>query len=309
MLLCVFLHCSWHDTDNNTDPRVMGVPVSSTMWVGVFTFVFSSLLNGCIARETKPAAQETKSPSSATSTRSMSFYVSSFLWVCLLSVPLMMAHMVLVQILVGRSLPPQLVPPNMNMLICTMGWYGLILCVGLFSGWFFSPKAAPNPSARKPQTASESYKAVVAGINFSMLLHVVLVLYFAGIFVISQGWLGDSKDHVSTGMHQSIGPCDLTAVDYSGRTRNVHICESNMVHRDYFKFMDVLVGSEPQDEISWYSIRGLPLTQEWSSSAANIIGLCWVVFLVTDISLTLLCLSAGGNQFVSTRQVKMGKKE
>ena len=258
------------------------------MWVAVFSFVFSCLLNWRIAK-------------AEIGDRSALFYVSSFLCVCVPSVPLMMVHMALVQIVVGQSLPPQLVPPNLDMLAFTAGAYGLLLCFGVFFSRHVGPVSeagSGNPPPKRNASASATYKTISAGFNFSYLLHVVLVLHFVGLLVIAQGWIGDSKSHVSAGIHQSIGPCGLTAADYSGFTRNVHVCESNIIHRDYYEFIDndTTGSSERVAEINWYSIRGLPLSKDWSSSVSNMIGGCWVAFLMIDWCLTILCLVSGENQ-------------
>jgi hypothetical protein len=290
---CFLFHYDrWHDTDNNTIPRLMGVPVSSTMWVAVFTFVFSSLLNGCIARNTSK-------------TQSLGFYVTSFLWVCLLSVPLMMVHMAVVQMLVGQSLPPQLLSPNVDMLSFTGGLYVLLLCVGIFSSRYVSTKDTLSNATKPSMSAGVRYKAITAGFNFSYLLHLVLILHYSGLLIVARGWMGDSKTQMSTGIHQSVGPCDATAVDYSGLSRQVYLCESNMVHRDYFEFVDI-TSHATYAETSWYTIRGLPLTEEWTTAVSNTIGGCWVFYLMIDWCLTMLCLAAGESQ---SEKTDLGKKD
>ena len=108
--------------------RILGVPVSSTMWVGVYTCMFAMLFRTFVPPTHGARAQDIAIASaSGYAPRSYSvLHFTSLLRACfaaLLSIPLMMAHMMLVQCLMGGSLPPP-PPPTGIMLGMTMIAYG-----------------------------------------------------------------------------------------------------------------------------------------------------------------------------------------
>ena len=50
----------------------------------------------------------------------------------------------------------------------------------------------------------------------------VMVMYF--IYLLLNMVLGSPEDHISTGVHQTVGPCDVFDKDISGHERQVYLC-------------------------------------------------------------------------------------
>ena len=237
-----FLWWTWHDTDSNTIPRLFGVPVASTMWVTTFACSYSFLLHWSLPRAHVLSTVETRK------TTTFASLMKPFLVVCLFSVVLMMTHMACVQIVVSRTLPPLLPPPNYTMLLSVLGVYGTIAIYALLTK---APVATPTTAAASESNSSN--QSVVSG-SPTKLLSAALSLYFT-LYVLVAVY-GDPTTHVSTGVHQTYGPSEETAVDYSGLSRFVYVSLDNMVHKYYYTFMTEN-GNPPPDYDDWYTIRGL----------------------------------------------------
>lgn len=65
----------------------------------------------------------------------------------------------------------------------------------------------------------------------------------------------DPSNHVSTGIHETVGPCDVTATDLQGNTRRAYLCASDY-HEDY----ELGCTEVPREGSRWYTICGRPFT-------------------------------------------------
>ena len=238
----------WHDTDNNTIPRVYGVPVASTMWITVFEACFSWLMNISLPTEAKEKI------SSRTAIR-----IS--LTVILLSVPLMMIHMMVEQILFGRALPPQLPPPDMTMLLATLTAY--LLFIGFHSTTFD-----------------------ISRIRYSKILFLIIFLYTSTLLFIGIRFAPENQ--VSIGVHQVYGPSDVTATDWSGLSRYVYLSAENMQHKDYF----LIDTATTRDFSSWYKIQGIPHSDQWN----KILGIVLSLVLFTYIGIPAVIRNISGDR-------------
>lgn len=234
------LMCRWHDTDNNTIPRFLGVPVSSSMWLMVFTCVFSFLINYTL-------------PSSPTSHILSLASFRCLVLVCVGSVPLMMVHMMIVQIAVGQALPPTLPPPNFLMFILTAALYLLLSVAGFV--YFLRSKVR--------QIASHQ----------NIFLSAVVFGYHTCLFLIAS--LCDPAQERSISVHQTYGPSEVIASDWSGLSRQVYLSKENMRHTDYFEII-----GDIDMFTSWYEIRGLPKSNEWTQGFFTILAVSCVFYLV-----------------------------
>ena len=84
------------------------------------------------------------------------------------------------------------------------------------------------------------------------LLARTVILYFATLVLIMAFF--DPAKHVSTGVHQTIGPCYVEAKDITGLTRHRYLCPT-----DYNEpFTLACGGPAPPPEATWYTVCGLP---------------------------------------------------
>lgn len=67
--------------------------------------------------------------------------------------------------------------------------------------------------------------------------------------------LADPAAHVSTGVHQEIGPCYVEAQDITGLTRHRYLCARDFDEDFTFDGLEL-----PPDGTEWYAIRGRPHT-------------------------------------------------
>lgn len=83
-------------------------------------------------------------------------------------------------------------------------------------------------------------------------LRVALPLYFAILASIMAVF--DPATHVSTGVHQTYGPCGVEARDIAGHVRHEYLCAQELEEDFGFDCVDAL----PADRSTWYTVCGRP---------------------------------------------------
>jgi hypothetical protein len=78
-----------------------------------------------------------------------------------------------------------------------------------------------------------------------------LVAYFIVLIIAVTAF--DPATHVSTGVHETIGPCDITATDITGATRRAFLCLD-----DFDEDYDASCKGRPPSGARWYTICGRP---------------------------------------------------
>lgn len=252
-----FLWWTWHDTDNTTLHRLVGVPIASTTWLITFNFCFAYVL-----RKTFPSVVT----------------VAGGLWslvlTCAISVPMMMTIMALVACAVGfQDVRPFVSgepwgPPanNVAMYIVTTALIVLGAVRGLWT--------------EKRQLAS--------GNAPTQYLWAAVVLYFSVLAKLMVS--GDPTKHISTGTHQVYGPCGVEAIDYTGSSRHKYICKKDFEEDFTFNCPagpaenltanPVREGYDETDtKWQWYTVCGKPKDDGWLSKALGVCGFCSIVYI------------------------------
>eukprot|EP00602_Paraphysomonas_sp_CaronLab_P012813 CAMPEP_0185041908 /NCGR_PEP_ID=MMETSP1103-20130426/41792_1 /TAXON_ID=36769 /ORGANISM="Paraphysomonas bandaiensis, Strain Caron Lab Isolate" /LENGTH=159 /DNA_ID=CAMNT_0027581843 /DNA_START=615 /DNA_END=1094 /DNA_ORIENTATION=+ len=93
-------------------------------------------------------------------------------------------------------------------------------------------------------------------IRCSRVLTVLVLAHFS--FLTAMAIFGEPTQHLSIGVHQTYGPSDVVATDWSGLSRNVYISRENMIHKDYFYILGIL-----DDGQDWYAIQGKEKSEDW----------------------------------------------
>lgn len=204
-----FLWWTWHDADPPIRARLLGVPVSSTLFVLTFTGGFATWLGPLLTRREPPTRREA---------------FASLARAALLSTPLLMLQMAPLQVLDGGA-------PAYRALVAGLVVYATVAVVGLVR--------SRQPAA--PLATQPSPTAFPLG----------LVPYGAAL-VVSIG-LFDPGDHVSTGIHQTVGPCDAVVSDVTGGSRRAFLCPA-----DFDEDFDFRCTTTPADGARWYTLCGRP---------------------------------------------------
>ncbi|PAA69834.1 hypothetical protein BOX15_Mlig023060g1 [Macrostomum lignano] len=208
-----FLWWTWHDTDPPISYRMLGVPVGSTLWVITFTGTFSFLIRTVYLNWRRSEAV-------------------AMVAVCLLSTPLMMVQMALLQLI---SWDRQGVPTLSS----------LMVGVGLYL------VAIARQSPRRSLLKHPCGPFIRAAPDFS--INLALCCYYAALFCIM--FFGRPEDHVSDGIHQTYGPCRVEQKDFSGQVRHRYVCERDM-DEDWDFSCPAAKGELPADYSDWYVVCG-----------------------------------------------------
>ena len=120
-----FLWWTWHDSDTVTLSRIVGVPVSSTMWVGIYSSMFALMFRVFVA----PSGER---PPLLWKPWRIGTLLSALIASCL-AIPVMMIVMTTIQCAVGWSLPPP-PAPNRMMLGVTLMIYGSLALSSIADG-------------------------------------------------------------------------------------------------------------------------------------------------------------------------------
>jgi hypothetical protein len=277
-----FLWWTWHDSDTVVAERIVGVPVSSTMWVGVYSCMFA-LLFGIFL----PSSHDTNMQNRSLLNDGTSLYnavqhrrvplctISSLFRACsaaLLSIPLMMVHMMMVQCLMGGALLPPPPPPTCAMLGLTLLAYGSLLLSSIAD-------SASNSQCHEALLERAKLTSLATGGKSSHWLVLAVLLHYGSLLFVARYF--DPTLSVSTGIHQTFGPCGVDTTDYAGQTCQKYVCDV-LEHHD-FTFS---CGNRPPPkrnvEARWYTICGLPKDDMWvrHSSAYTLSGLCVFALLI-----------------------------
>jgi hypothetical protein len=210
-----FLWWSWHDSDAPIRARLLGVPIGSSMWILTFVSSFAFILH-CTTG---------KNPN-----LSLSKSIKSLLICCLLSTPLMLVQMTLIQFIDKDMLP------SVVTLVFTLILYSVVIIAGHY--WYMKKKS--NTKRQIPVLPKNKSHMVASAISFYLLTLVAIMA------------IGHPEKHVSYGIHQTFGPCDATGTDISGHVRKLFLCSEHLQHD--FKVCGI---SPPKFGDHWYTLCGL----------------------------------------------------
>ena len=114
-----------------------------------------------------------------------------------------------------------------------------------------------------------------------------MLVHFCSL--IGVAWYGDPTNHLSIGIHQEYGPCNVVSVDYAGGECHKYVCDV-MRHHSYSFHCGTGQGdkggvlSPKKKEVTpWYAVCGLPKEQEWTrtSLAYSIVGMMFLMLMVS----------------------------
>ena len=111
-------------------------------------------------------------------------------------------------------------------------------------------------SLKMISTGKWMYKRFNAS-KIDSILAITISIYFASMSIISV--IFTPQNHISTGIHQIIGPCDIMEDNLSGLPRQKYLCSEN--YDEHFR-----ICSNTGSYSSWYSVCGLPIPyhEQWS---------------------------------------------
>lgn len=210
-----FLWWTWHLTDAPIQARWLGVPIGSSMWVTTFGASFSLILQ--IATHKYPTIGIKK-------------FLTSILIISLLTTPLMLVQMTLLQLVDKQRLP------SVTTLICLFSIYIFVILIGMFVH-------------RK-----KSYRFQFNLDEHSAWLNLTIISYYLMLLAIIM--FGKPENQISEGVHQTVGPCHVQGTDISGHVRNLFICKDNVIT----EFDINCMGGTPKEYSNWYTICGKPYT-------------------------------------------------
>ena len=181
-----FLWWTWHDTDAPIRDRLLGAPVGSSAWVITFSCSFQLIWRLLLTDE------QVK--------KGTNLSLSSMLWKILISAltstPLMMLQMAFFQLISGdaQGLPT---------------FRTLISCITVYS--FHIYFLAANEKEEKNLLFSKR--------KVDQSVRIFFTLYF--IYMLANMIFGVPEHHMSTGVHQVVGECDVYDTDMTGHKRQV----------------------------------------------------------------------------------------
>eukprot|EP00933_Yihiella_yeosuensis_P002740 TRINITY_DN10476_c0_g1_i1.p1 TRINITY_DN10476_c0_g1~~TRINITY_DN10476_c0_g1_i1.p1 ORF type:complete len:827 (+),score=85.73 TRINITY_DN10476_c0_g1_i1:63-2543(+) len=193
-----FLWWTWHSSDPAIAERWLGVPAGSTAWTITFVFCFSFLLR---------------------KSENMSNLASLALTSCfstLLMVVLMNVFTLLGGDLVGR--------PGINTVLASLCCFGCLVLRQLVEPQSLSvPKEVNTNTEKRFGASSREPLSIRIGVFLYFLTHAIVMATFS------------PETQVSTGVHQTFGPCEETDIDLMGYMRYRYICEKRFP-TSYFSF-------------------------------------------------------------------------
>ena len=105
-----------------------------------------------------------------------------------------------------------------------------------------------------PKFIGERGEERLYGSSSDRIMMISLMGYFLYIFV--NMILGVPENHISTGVHQTIGDCGVKALDLSGHERQVYLCMET--HGQDFTFDCPAYIDRGNETNEWYTICGKP---------------------------------------------------
>ena len=215
-----FLWWSWHDTDAPIAARLLGAPVSSSLWVLTFAGSFAWLLRG-VPRGVLSASQ---------------FPVSRLLrhlgLVAAFTTLVMMVQMTVLQQVSGGT-------PGYLSLAAGLVLYAGIAVRGLWAGQRGAGETAGTLAERIQGSA---LPLDPLGRNATLAWFTTMAIIMA-IF--------SPQSHKSLGVHQVPGPCGIEVADVTGQIRHEFLCVS-----DFDEDYTFACTTSPEDGSQWYAICG-----------------------------------------------------
>ena len=181
-----FLWWTWHDTDAPIRDKVLGAPVGSSAWVITFCCSFHLIWRLMLTEE-----HIKKGTNLSLFTMVLKLGINA-----LCSTPLMMVQMAFFQLISGDS---QGLPTIRTLLACIFVYTILIYVLNT------DEKDGKNLLYNKPK-ADRSVR-------------IFFTMYFIYLFV--NMVVGVPENHMSTGVHQVVGECDVYDTDMAGHKRQV----------------------------------------------------------------------------------------
>ena len=222
-----FLWWTWHDSDASLAARLLGAPVSSSLWVLTFVGSFALLLD-TVLRDKEITSRS---------------FIRGFVLVAGLTTAMMMIQMTILQTINGGT-------PRYLALCIGLVTYGTVAFLG-----------------RRAMSGSElSIDWLGCGATAAYLLMFAFNMTFFA-----------PETHVSTGLHQPPGPCDVEATDITGATRKQFLCVDN--YEEDFTFACT---TPPADGTQWYTICGRAHTN-YALYAVGVGGLALVGIVVFSL--------------------------
>jgi len=222
-----FLWWTWHHSDAAIFERWCGVPVGSTMWTVVHVFVFYLLFHCVVLRRN----------STPLTVCLQVLLVTSFL-----TTPLMMLLFGIFQLHQLRvSLWPEVnvatLPGKPDFFSLSLVILSMLCFIGTTSWPFFTR----GLKAMRPRSW-----------RLDRLSAAIILIYFITLACIMI--YGNPAAVVSTGIHQEIGPCNVTGRDLSGYERYEYLCLERL--RGEFKLDCVPQTMPPEVHPSWFTVCG-----------------------------------------------------
>lgn len=248
-----FLWWTWHDSDPGVRGRWLGVPAGSTSWTMTFVFSFALLLR-------KASDMGWSQPRS--------------LALACLSTPLMMVILNVFTLLGGDDIGA----PDVGTVLACMITFGVIVLRELAR-----PADDPRAVAAVSAAVHKVHEPEPA------VFRIGLVTYF-GILAATMATFSPEKQ-LSTGVHQTFGPCDATDWDLLGFQRNRYICKERYPSW-YFGYdcKDALEGATGRwaHVVPWEAAKG---SKDGTASWFTICGRpheSFQVWMMAEGALTLL---------------------
>lgn len=208
-----FLWWTWHDTDASIGARLLGAPVSSSLWVLTFVGSFALLLDIVLRhKEVTPRS-----------------FLTGLALVACASTPIMMVQITALQTIDGGT-------PGKLAFGLGVAAYGTVA--------FLSRRAATR------RKLPVDWLGLAAAAAYLLMLTVNMTLFAP-------------ETHVSTGVHQMPGPCDVEESDILGGTRKKFLCID-----DYEEDFTFACTTPPADGTRWFTICGKAHTNYPAYSAA-----------------------------------------
>jgi len=224
-----FLWWTWHDTDAPIRDRLFGAPVGSSCWVFTFSASFQWLLHSTLPVDVRHGGGA--EPSVGRMLRCITL-------TGLLSTPIMMIQMSFFQLISGDL---QGLPTAKGTMIAVITTYILLVFV--------------NNVLLRDDGRNKDSKDILQPRCKTMdkVIGMAMVLYF--VYLLLNMVYGVPEDHVSTGVHQTVGPCDVMDKDISGHERQVYLCRES--YNEDFSF-DCGVSQNLTEGIQreWYTVCG-----------------------------------------------------
>jgi len=255
---------TWHDTDPAISRRTLGAPNGSTCWILTYTAVHALLLRFFARRASTPGWPSL-----------LSLNVCQIAIVATCCTPLFMQAMGIFQFVSLDIFP--LGMPGPPTLIATVVCLVTLTVYGLRTGKDAIPQMISAPLNRYHAHATRKEPGDRALI-FALAVYYVAL---AGCM-----WASDPATHRSTGIHQTIGPCDEKAYDIMGLERQRYLC-AKTAQEDYRIECDGSVPAPLSPVASeWYTLCGAAHSPQnellWKAavSACSLLGICAYSFIM-----------------------------